>query len=599
MDFKRLNTREEILDLIEFHNKNSEFVVIDVETTSVEPRKARLVDIQISGLTEESAVIFGAEFSDTLLTLAPSLILVAHNYRYDAHVLVRHGVDLLERTWRDTLLLGHLVDENRDSYSLASYVSEYWGSDYKKSFWKKDGGKYASYEEATEEDKVEYACRDIVYTSKLYRFLELERARVEIPVSLVLHAHKLQRSLLYTEIDGIGVDIAYLQDLGVRLKQRIDELDPQMRSCVRDEIDIIELEMYLKKVSTYKTDKGKRGAQRPTFSYDSSAQVRRLLYDVLELPEQRNDKTKAVSTDYASLEKIKELHPVVRLIQDNRDLQKVYSSYVIGTLDRLDQSRIYPSFRINGTVTGRISHHSPNLAQLPKTGGVRGLYIPSDGRVFISADYSQLEIVIEANLTGDKNLIRMLENGESKHDFTASQLGCDRNTAKTLNLALQYHCTAGKVAKLLGVSGAEGQRVYDQYWNLYSGSRDLKKKTDKAVDDGVALTTVFGRKRRFEKKTRSVFDGDYRQAFNFLIQSTGADCTHEAFYTTDQILRSRGFGKTVLEVHDEIIIEVNPLFSPEAEKILLATMASVADRFNFVVPLRAVSSGPRLRWEDK
>jgi DNA polymerase I-like protein with 3'-5' exonuclease and polymerase domains len=486
------------------------------------------------------------------------------------------------------------LDENRDSYSLESYVKEKGDPAYKTDFWEK----YNGYEEASEEDKVAYGCQDIIETYQLYRRHLGGLHAQGIPNNLVTHVHRLQASLLRTEIDGIRVDLEYLEALGVKLKHRIDELDPQMRSVVRDEIDILELEDWQKKIETYKSDKGKANASRPRFSFESTMQLQRLLYGRLNLPVQRGEKTKSISTDFASLEKIKSAHPVIELIQENRELQKIYGAYIQGTVDRLDGDRIYPQFRVNGTATGRISHNSPNMAQLPKSGGVRAIYVPDPGRLFISADYSQLEVIMEANLTGDKNLIRMLENGESKHDVTARELGCSRDIAKTLNFALQYWCTAYKVTKLLGVSSAEGERVYNKYWEVYSGSKALKTKTDKMVDDGIPLVTAFGRKRRFEIKKRNQFDGDYRQAYNFLIQGTGADLTSRAFYLTDAWLRKMEYGKGLFTVHDELIIQVRPEFAEVAEKGMLNIMTSVGVGIGLTIPLKAESSGPMECWRD-
>lgn len=332
MKFERLTQPSQILDLIKFHNESSDFVVIDVETTSVDARKAELVDIQISGRSTDDAVIFDRNHAHLLLEIAPHVLLVAHNYKYDAHVLFRHGVDLLSRPWRDTLLIGHLLDENRESHSLDSYVKELFNDDYKEKFWEK----YKTYEEASEEDKIDYACRDIVYTGLLYTSLAHTLKEQSIPGSLVDHTHRLQASLLKTEIDGIRVDIDYLQELGVKIKRRIDELGPEMRGLVEDEIGIIELEAWGKAIAERKTDRGKAGVPRPTFSFESSKQLQDLLYHQLRLPTQKNDKTRAISTDYASLQKVKALHPVVGLIQQNRELQKVYTSYIEGTLERLD-----------------------------------------------------------------------------------------------------------------------------------------------------------------------------------------------------------------------------------------------------------------------
>lgn len=592
--FERLESESVIRDLILWHNVNSNFVVLDIETTSIEARKAEILDIQLSGMEDDHVVIFKANYGKLLEELSREIVVVAHNAKYDLHVLFRHGVNLLSHKYRDTILIGHLVDENRQSYSLDSYVKEYFNDDYKETFW----NKYQSYEEASEEDRVSYACQDIIFTSRLYRILCDLLYKESIPDSLVTHVHRLQASLLYTEIQGIRIDIDYLGELGVRLKKQIDELGPRMRSLVTDEIDLVELEAWQKKIDSKKSDKGKSAVLRPSFSFESTQQLQKLLYGVLKLPLQRNEKTKAVSTDSSSLEKIKNDHLIIPLIQENRELQKVYTSYVEGTIERLEQERIYPQFRVNGTVTGRLSHSNPNLAQLPKSGGVRGIYVPDRGRVLISADYSQLEVVLEANLTSDKNLVRMLENGESKHDLTARELGCDRHTAKTLNFALQYWASHFKVAKLLGVSTNEGLRVYNRYWEIYKGSKELKSTTDKMVDDGMPIVTQFGRKRRFEVRNRHPWDGDYRQAFNFLIQSTGADITSRAFYLVSEDLELNRAGHGITTIHDELLIDVRKEWADYWDKRIVELMVGVGTELDLKLPLQAVSSGPMPRWLD-
>ncbi len=546
-------------------------------------------------------MIFSSEHAHLLRHFDPKVVLVAHSYKYDTHVLFRHGVDLLSYTWRDTLLIGHLLDENRESHSLDSYVKEYFNDDYKEKFW----AKHKSYEEASDAYKTDYACKDIVYTGKIYRRFIADLNEQGIPDSLLTHVHRLQASLLSTEIAGIRVDLDYLQELGVKLKRRIDEIQPQMRSMVKDEIEVIELAAWQKVIEGYKTDKGKSSAKRPEFSFESSKQLQQLLYGVLELPVQKNQKTRAISTDYDSLEKLKILHPVVELIQENRDLQKVYGTYIEGTLEKVDygnreyQARIYPQFRVNGTVTGRISHSNPNLAQLPKSGGVRGIYVPDRGRVFVSADYSQLEIAIEAHLTGDKNLLRILQDGASKHDITAEELGCSRDLAKTINFASQYHCSHHKIAKLANCSLDEGLRIWKKYWEVYSGPKRLKEETDKEIDAGLDLVTCYGRKRRFPKTKRNPWSSDYRQGYNFKIQSPGADFTHESLYLTGEELQKRGWGRACFDVHDECIIEANENIWEEAQQLLISTMESMAIKYKLSVPLKAKGSGKMLRWDDK
>lgn len=597
MRFTSLTSRDEVQDLIRWHNEHSKHVVIDVETTSTDARCAELIDVQISGQGEDSAAIFPADYADALLLLKPDILLVGHNCKYDIHVLVRHGVNLLDRTWRDTMLLGHLLDENRESYSLDSYVQEIWKDGYKEKFW----ANHKSYQEASAEARREYACRDIVYTERLFNrhMGEMERPDAKsLWPQLVSHVHALADALVRTEIEGLEVDLDYLTQLGVKLGAKLEQVLPQMRQLVEPYVELCELEDWEKQLAKYKTDKGRANCPRPVFSFDSPRQLINLLYGQLGLPPQKNDKTKNVSVDEASLENLAEAHPLIPLLLEYRGLQKVQGTYIQGTLERMINGRIFPEFRVNGTKTGRISHSNPNLGQLPKSGGIRGIYRAAQGQVLLSADYSQLEVCIEANLTGDKSLARIFQEGLSKHDITAQALKIDRHAAKTLNFALQYWASHFKVAQLLGVSKDEGKKIWEDYWLLYRGPKALKAQTDKAVDSGIPLVTRFGRKRRFERRRRNAWDSDYRQAYNFLIQGTGADITSRAFYLVGRELRERGWGRALFTVHDEILIEVKENFAQEAEALLLETMVGVGEEIGLKIPLKAESSGPMRRWED-
>ncbi len=595
MNFKRLNTASEITRLIEFHNANSGFVTLDCETTSKNPREAVLIDIQITGYEEDSAVIFAGEYGELLSQLHPDLILVGHSYKYDAHVLFRHGVDLLDRTWRDTMLIGHLLDENRDSYSLDSYIKEYYNDDYKEKFW----AKYKSYEESDEVSRIEYACKDIVYTGKIYRRFIADLNEQGIPDSLLTHVHRLQASLLRTEISGIGVDLDYLQELGVRLKRRIDELGPQIRGVVKDEIELVELQVWHKLLEKYKTEKGKRSAKRPEFSLTSTNQLQQLLYGILELPIQRNAKTRTISTDYDSLVKIQDLHPVVPLILDYRQYPVVYDTFVCGTLNKQQNGRIYPSFRVNGTKGARISHQEPNMGNIPSSGGVKGIFLPDEGELFGEFDYAQLEVCVEAHLTQDKNLLDIVCNGASKHDITAHNLGIERSLAKTVNFAMQYFCGPNKVAKILGCSNKEGEHAWKKFWETYPGPMQLKNQTDKMINDGIPLTDMFGRKRRFAHRKRSHWDKDFRSGYNFMIQSPGGQMMNNAFYKADTELRAKGLGKGVLTVHDSGLMGLTIGKTSGAAQVVEFCMVNEGVLANLTVPLKISSKIDMPRWLDK
>lgn len=593
MRFERLASAELVQNLIDFHNSNSSYVVLDTETTSVNPREAKLIDIQLSGRDEDHAVIFSGEYRHLLRRLVPKVVLVAHNYKYDAHVLFLHGVDLLDRVWRDTILLGHLVNENRESYSLASYVEEISNDSYK-DFWEK----YEAYEDASEEDKIEYGCRDVYYTRRVFISLSAAIDGDGIPSRLVEHVHRLQTSLLKTEIEGLKVDTDYLVSLGTRLKLRINEIEPEMRKLVRHQIGLWELQAYQKELDLRSSERGKAGVKWPEFNFASSTQLKWLLYTALGLPPQKNEKTKQISTDYDALEKIKEKHPVVALLQEYRDLCKVYTAFVEGTNERISGGRIYPEFRVNGTKTGRISAANPNLQQLPRSGGVRGIYIPNPGNVLISADYSSLEVYLAANFTKDEGLLKVVLGGLSLHDVTAQGVGIERQLAKTLNFAEGYGCSHFKVAKILGVSESKGMEVHKRYWQTYAGQKKKMDECNRFVDEGKPIVTPWGRRRRFEHIKRSPWDKAYRQAWNFLPQSTGADCTNRAYYLFDEHLRRTGRGRAWFPLHDEVIAEVKPEFAEEELKHLCEIMTKVGNEIGLDIPLKAEPSGPSQRWED-
>lgn len=566
---------------------------LDLETTGL-THKDSIISGAITGVSCEDVAFFGSEVLHELLLSPTGTRFIFHNASFDLKHLAWAGVGLHNNfEYTDTLILAHLLDENSE-HGLGPLVREYFNDNYKEEFW----SKFKRAEDASEEELIQYNAKDVYYTRKLFDLLQSKLTEDGIPDSLINHVHSLQRSLLHTEIAGIAVDRDYLIQKGTELKTSIEALLPRMRSLVADEIGLIESEEWLKELEKRKTPAGKARVQRPEFSFDSAKQLINLLYDKLQLPVQHNEKSGNPSADYDSLEKIKDKHPVILLIQEYREYQKIYGTYVEGILERIVDGRIYPSFNVSGTATGRVSHSNPNMANLPRSGGIRGMFIPDDGHVFISADFSQLEVCISAHFTRDPNLLRIIEEGASMHDITATSLGIERSIAKTLNFGMQYGCSHYKVAKVLGVSEAEGKKAYDKYWETYIGQKRLMDLCAAQVDSGMPIINPFGRRRRFEVCKRKAWDSAYRQAWNALVQGTGSDCTSRAFYLTDQSLRSLGIGRALFSVHDEIIIQAKKEHAAEAEKILLEAMTTVGDEIGLTVKLKAESSGPTTKWED-
>lgn len=592
MTYRRID-EDELRVLIWWHNTYSSHVTLDTETTDKDPRVAILVDVQISGRTIEEAFSFDGKHAHLLRDLTTP-IQIWQNFKYDWLVLLRHGVDLRDRPFRDPMLMSHLLDENRPSHSLDSWVQELFNDDYKQKFWENN----ETYLSASNDDRLFYGCQDVYRTRQVYDHLEKQLSLDAIPSALIHHVHELARALYETEISGVAIDLEYLMAKGVDVKRDIDDIAPRMAFLCEEEISQVVADMWRIERDKRKTEKGKAGVQCPAFIFESPKQLMSLLYGKLKLPPQKNEKTKCVSVDYASLEKIRGAHPVVSLIQEYREKVKVYGTYIEGTLDRQVAGRIYPEFRINGTKTGRISHSNPNLGQLPSSGGIRGIYVPDPGYQIISADYGMLEVVVEAHYTQDKNLLKIIQEGASKHDITAKALGISRDVAKTLNFAGQYFCGPSKFAQLLGCSKGEGQKAFDQFWATYSGPKKLKEQTDRMVNQGIDIVTLFGRKRRFEVRRRQVWDKDFRRAYNARIQGSGADLTNVSFYRIHQELKRLDIGKGLWTVHDENLIAVRIGCVEQVQAIIKKHMVDIGVEMGLSVPLTVQVSEGMDRWED-
>lgn len=590
--FKYLQTEQEVRSLIEYHNQHSDYVVLDTETTGLDYFRDRVTHIVLSGKEEDSAVLFAVGCAQALPRL--NIPVVAHNFKFDFRMLLKHGVDLRCCGLRaDTLLLDHLIDENVD-HGLEEIVKREFGDEqaYKKAFWERN----VTFSGAPREEQLQYACRDVLYTNRIYQ-LHMDRLRGSLP--LVEHVHALALSLYDTELRGIKIDLPYLTNMGTILQNRIGDLRDGMRKEVAPYVDLWECEEWVRELDKRKTEKGKAGVKRPLFNFDSSKQVGELLYDYLSLPEQRSKKFRR-TVDDAALANLEQSHSLIPMLREYREHQKIYTAFIEGTLEKMQDGRIHPSFNVNGTVTGRISSSSPNMQQLPREGGVRGIYVPDEGYRLISCDYSQLEVTLAAHFSRDKNLLKVVYEGASLHDITAQGLGIERQLAKTVNFALQYGAGVNKLKKILSCSEKDAEGALRKYWETYNGLKVFIDICHKKVEDGEPLVNLFGRCRRFPKVHSNKWDLERskRQSFNAVIQGTGGDLTSRAFYLTNDALCAEQLGYALFPIHDEILIAAKENSCNKASKLLTSIMVGVGEEIKLTVPLKVECSEPMGRWES-
>lgn len=568
-------------------------VSFDTEYTELNIRKAKLLSVSI-GVSKDLTYIFDGTVYEELDKVSRILdqaeILLTWNMVVDWFMLSKHGIAPDKNKIFDAMLAEHLIDE-RLSHGLGDFALREYNDNYKKEFW----GEIDSYQEAEKETAYDYEMRDGSYTfSAGVRYLQSLKDRME----LVRHVHRLQWALFNTEIQGIKVNKSLMVTTRDTMKAKIEEYLPKLRSEFNEYCKIWELQKWKEEVEKRSTTTGRDKVVRPSFSFTSDKQVSWLVYDALGLEVIEKTKKGNPSTSYNALSNLRDSRPELGLLVDYKETKAVYSTFVEGMLERVeDDSRIYPGFFINGTATGRISHNNPNMGNLPTAGVIRNFFIPDSGNVIIGADYSQLEVVLELNLTEDTSLKKIVIEGASKHDITAQGLGIKRDQAKTLNFALQYGAGAFKVSKILGMSLKDAEDIFRRYWELYSGVKTLKDQTCKTLEETGQVTNIFGRTRHFDKpKNEFEKAKQERQAYNFLIQGPGADMMNMAAYHIQETFQEHGIGRLWFTVHDEAVTECRKELVDVGINDIMSCMGIPNKYLKLKYPVGAVAYGPLECW---
>jgi DNA polymerase-1 len=336
------------------------------------------------------------------------------------------------------------------------------------------------------------------------------------------------------------------------------------------------------------------------FNINSPKQLAEILFEELRLPHGRKTKT-GYSTDLQVLEKLAAIHKLPKRIIDHRNLSKLKSTYVdkLGALVNPKTNRIHTSFNQTITATGRLSSSNPNLQNIPVRTAegqrIREAFIPEKDHIFVSADYSQIDLRVLAHYSEDKVLVDSFRAGDDIHRKTAAEIfrvhpslvtKQMRRVAKSINFGIVYGMSPFGLASQLNISRHDAVVFIERYLDIYKGVR-------KFMDDIVAqakrdgfVTTLMGRKRNLPdinspNKTRREFAE--RTALNTPIQGTAADIIKLASIDVEKHLQEKKLGaRLLLQIHDELIFETP---QHESEQTCQVVKVSMEKCFRLQVPL--------------
>lgn len=570
----------------------AKLTALDLETTGLDHRTdkikfAALYSLESNGTTSKRIVENIQELEDL-----KGNALILHNSKFDLKFLHMRGIyPHKNNVIYDTMLMHHLIDENAP-HDLDSIIKAEYGDNYKEKFWEKhDAGL------AVQADWYEYGLKDVEYTHKLFMkfYNALKQAN---KLKLFEDISRFNIQLFLTEIEGVNLNIPYIQKFKHTLTQEISDIQKLAYASASEEIAVWEMREWQKEIEKRKTDKGKMSVLRPKFNLSSSKQIGDLLYDIVGAPIQTN-KTGGRTVDDNALSLLTEHHAIVGHIRSLREKEKILGTYVEGILDKQVNGVIYPEFNINGTVTGRISHKNPNMGNIPADNAIRAFFVPKEGHVFLCADYDQLEICLAAHFSNDQVLIDLISNKQSMHDYTAKALNLERAKAKTLNFSVIYGAGEYKIAQTLGCSVTEAADILKKLWKTYAGLGRIIKECHEKVEQGIPIVNPFGRTRTFSVDVNDfkALQRAKRQAFNSLVQGTGADLTNLSFTKVSELLRKLNYGRGLFNVHDENIVEVKKETCKESSLMLTSTMEGMGPLIELKVPLTVKCSEPLPCWQ--
>jgi DNA polymerase-1 len=614
VSYHTVRSEAELDALIQKLNQ-SEVFCFDTETTGLNPLEADVIGLSFSCKDDEAYYVPtftpgtpGTLFSNphvdedwlrhVLAKLKPLLEDPAkkkggQNAKYDMLVLGRYGIEVRGLAF-DTMIASYLCDPSLRQHNLDVLALRYLNEQKiaTEELIGKKGKNQISMFDLPVEEVAKYACEDADYTYRLnacfgprLAALEVERLYREVELPLIAVLARMERA-------GVKLDTSLLRALSAEYDVKLDRLAKEIH-----------------------------GLAETAFNIDSPKQLGEVLFDRLEVHKALGVRVKKLKTGYSTDQSVLDTltgHPVVAKIMEYRSLRKLKGTY-LDALPALVSKRdglLHTSFNQAVAATGRLSSSDPNLQNIPirteEGRRIRAAFVPrAEGRVLLSADYSQIELRVLAHVTGDPTMVETFRRGDDVHRATAARVfGVApeavnlelRSRAKVINFGLIYGMGAQRVARETGLSQVEAEAFIQQYFSKFPGIKGYIDDTIRFCERHGYVQTLFGRRRMIPEiasPNRQLRSAARNMAVNTPIQGTAADLIKVAMVRIDAAIRERNLKSLmILQVHDELLFDVAASELDEVKALVrdrMETAFSAANAGEFKVPLR-VDMGAGKSW---
>jgi DNA polymerase-1 len=588
-DYSVVTNLEELQNYINLIEENEKIVAFDCETTSLDTLNTQLVGFSLSSQTGKGIYVplYTSNLFENLdfipqekaleqiarLFNNPQVTVILHNGKFDYKVLRSNGIKINNNKVScklvDTMIAEWLL--NSDKTGKNSYSLEYLAET-------KLGLKGIEYEDLVPkgqtfadlpvEKAYPYAAEDADFTFQLWQKLEPQLKSQNLYELFTSTEMRLMPLLAEMEIQGIHLDSQTLYDYNKELTIGIEDIQNKIYSTVGH-----------------------------AFNIASPKQLQEVLFTERGLKPTKKTKT-GYSTDTSVLEELALYDPVPKMILEYRELAKLQSTYVETLPSMCDKNeRIHTDFIQTGTATGRLSCREPNLQNIPVRNEagrkIRSAFTATPGTILISADYSQIELVVLAHLSQDKNMCNAFISGTDVHKATAALIfGVPqeevtpqmRRTAKTINFGVIYGMSAFRLANDLGISRTQAAEFIENYFKTYSSVNDFINSTIQKTEETGFVQTIFGRKRHIaniNSKNKLEKSGAERMAVNTPVQGSAADIVKKAMLDVSKALEEENTqAKLILQVHDELLVEC-----PDNPQTIEKTISIIKEKMENAVKL--------------